>query len=177
MILTNEKYGISLKKIQKSDLELVRNWRNSDYVKQFMIFKDFISPQMQNEWFLKVDNDNNFYFIISYHNIPIGLANIKDINSELKTAEWGIFLCSPKFLNGVIAIRSTFLLLDFAFENLNIFSLYSTILSSNLSALNFNKQIGLKVLENDNKIIKGILFKGDYLYKTKKLKELLSKYI
>jgi hypothetical protein len=78
MELSNSKHDIRLKKILKSDLELIRNWRNSDYVKQFMVFQDFITPQMQEEWYLKVDNAYNFYFIILNQNIPIGLANIKD---------------------------------------------------------------------------------------------------
>ena len=177
MELSNSKHDIRLKKILKSDLELIRGWRNSVFVKQFMVFQDFISPQMQEEWYLKIDNDYNFYFIILNQNIPIGLANIKDINTELRTGEWGIFLCSAEFLNGILGIRSTFLLLDFAFEELQLCSLYFTTLTSNLSALNLNKKIGGRVLENDNNVIKGILNQTDYLNKTKKLKELLTKYI
>jgi RimJ/RimL family protein N-acetyltransferase len=174
MELSNLKYNIRLKKILKSDVELIRSWRNSDYVKQFMVFQDFILPRMQEEWYLKVNNDHNFYFLILNRNIHIGLANIKDINSELSTGEWGIFLSSPKFLNSGLGIKSTFLLLDFAFKELQLCSLYSTTLTSNLSARNFGRKIGVKVLENDNKVIKGILYKTDYLNKTK---ELLTKYI
>jgi UDP-4-amino-4,6-dideoxy-N-acetyl-beta-L-altrosamine N-acetyltransferase len=177
MELSNSKQDISLKKILKSDLELIRNWRNSDYVKQFMVFQDFISPQMQEEWYLKVDNDYNFYFIILNQNIPIGLANIKDINSELSSGEWGIFLSSSKFLNSGLGIKSTFLLLDYAFEELQLSWLYSTTLTTNLSARNFGKKMGVKVLENDNIVIKGILYKTDYLNKSKNLKESLTKYI
>jgi len=177
MELSDLKYNIRLKKILKSDVELIRSWRNSDYVKQFMVFQDFIPHQMLEEWYLKVDKDYNFYFIILNQNIPIGLANIKDINTELRTGKWGIFLSSPKFLNSGLGIKSTFLLLDFAFEELQLCSLYSTTLTINLQARNFGKKIGVKVLENDNNVIKGILYKVDYLNKSKNLKESLTKYI
>lgn len=54
----------SLIKIQKHHLELLRNWRNNE-VREFMIYQEYISETMQQEWFDSINNQNNFYFLIS----------------------------------------------------------------------------------------------------------------
>ena len=38
---------VSLKLIQQEDIELIRNWRNSKDVNQFLIFRGHISKEQQ----------------------------------------------------------------------------------------------------------------------------------
>ena len=47
---------------------------------------------MQEKWFEKINNDNNFYFIIEYEGREVGMINIKDVDYEKRTGEPGMFL-------------------------------------------------------------------------------------
>lgn len=170
-------FGVRLKKIEESDLELIRFWRNSDYVKQYMVFRDFISPEMQSAWFKRIDNDSNFYFLIIVENMPVGLANIKDIDIAEKSGESGIFLSSPEFVDGDLGIRATIVLLDFAFNQLELTQLHQTITEANQAAQNFNKHLGVQIVDSENGVSKGILLKNNYFSKTNKIRKILNKYI
>ena len=80
MILT--KGNISFRRLTIDDIELVRNWRNSQQINQYMAFRDYITPEMQVAWFHSINNMNNLYFIIEYKNEKVGVFNGKDINWE-----------------------------------------------------------------------------------------------
>jgi len=60
------KYGVKLHRLREEDIELVRTWRNSPLIRQYMEFRDEITPEMQKEWFLSINNNENYYFIIEY---------------------------------------------------------------------------------------------------------------
>jgi UDP-4-amino-4,6-dideoxy-N-acetyl-beta-L-altrosamine N-acetyltransferase len=168
-------FGIHLKRIEECDLELIRFWRNSDYVKQYMAFRDYISPEMQLAWFKRIDNKYNHYFLIIVENTPVGLANIKDIDYEEKRGENGIFLSSPELVDGDLGVRAIILLLDFAFNQLGLTQLHQTIIKANRAAQNLNKHLGVNIVESDNGISKGILLKNDYFSKTNKIRKFLNK--
>lgn len=168
------KYNIVLQKIDASDLELLRNWRNSNFVKQFMIYKDYITSEMQIEWYEKINNKNNYYFKILKDGLPIGLTNIKDIDLDNETGESGIFLVSPEFINSDIGIRASIVLLDFAFFTLGLKELYQTIDINNKTALSFNKHLGVLIIEDTIGIYKGVLTRERYINKTEKIKKYLN---
>lgn len=168
------KYGITLQKISISDLELIRSWRNSDYVKQYMVFQDHITSEMQLNWFHKIDNLNNYYFLIIQNNEAIGLANIKDINHDLKTGESGIFMKSEEYTNSDSGVRATLTLLDFAFLTLNLVRLFQTITKANKAAQNFNKHLGVTITLTENDVSKGFLDKENYLKRTNKIRKFLT---
>src|SRR5215469_8031030 len=90
-----EKYGLTLIRLKEEHLEMVRKWRNSDYVRNKMIFREYITPEMQLEWFRKINNDSNYYFIVEYQNKQVGLVNIKDIADGV--GESGFFLAKQVY--------------------------------------------------------------------------------
>jgi len=61
-------YGITLQRLNINKIELIRNWRNDPKISQYMFSKDFITSEMQLEWFNKINNEFNFYFILKYNN-------------------------------------------------------------------------------------------------------------
>ena len=56
------KYGITLRRLALEDIELVRQKRNSQEIRQVMHFKDEITPEMQLKWFESINNFENYYF-------------------------------------------------------------------------------------------------------------------
>lgn len=172
MIITD--YGILLKQIGTEDLELIREWRNSEYVKQYMVFKDHITSEMQLNWFNRINNEHHYYFLIIHENTPIGLANIKDIDLEKQSGESGIFMNKPEYTDSDLGVKATLALLDFAFLTLNLVRLYQTITTLNTAALNFNKHLGVVITETTGEINKGFLLKETYLTKTNKIRNFLN---
>jgi len=143
------KYGIILERLRKEDIELVRQWRNSDPVRLNMNYQDIITPEQQQQWFNSINNLQFNYLMIHYQGEKIGLLNDKNIDWELRTSESGIFLGRTEFYNtfvpylvSVAGIESTFYLLGWKKQ-------YATILRSNVNAIRFNLQLGYHLCEGE----------------------------
>lgn len=96
--LVLEGYGVKLKRLTHDKIELLRQWRNDPKIQQYMIYRETITPEMQEKWFQKINNDHNFYFIIEYEGKEIGCVNIKDVDYEKKCGEPGIFIYDDRYI-------------------------------------------------------------------------------
>lgn len=170
-----EQYGIALKRLTADKIELVRRWRNDPKISKYMEFREIITPEMQHEWFKKIDNDTNYYFLITVNEEEIGLINIRDIDFKKGTGEGGIFIYADKYLNSDISFRSVLCINDFAFDYLSLDYLTAHILSDNVRAIKYNKAIGYELQKGQESIYnqKYILTKEQYLKKKKIIKRLL----
>ena len=113
-------YGVTLRRLTEDKIEMIRNWRNDPKIAQYMEYKEYISPEMQKKWFDKINNDNNYYFLIVVDNKEIGLINIRDIDYEKREGEGRIYIYDDEYLNSDISFRSVLLLFDFGFEKLGL---------------------------------------------------------
>jgi UDP-4-amino-4,6-dideoxy-N-acetyl-beta-L-altrosamine N-acetyltransferase len=136
------KYGVKLKKLTQDKIELVRTWRNDPEISKYMEFRDHITSDMQINWFNKINNENNFYFIIEYEGHEIGLSNVKDIDFKNKIGESGIFIYDANYLNSDVPYRAVLCLNDYFFISLDFKRLIGHVLSDNKRAIRFNKSIG-----------------------------------
>lgn len=138
------KYGVTLQRLTEDKIELVRCWRNDPKISQYMEYREHITAEMQKKWFAKVDNDQNYYFIICYKGQEIGLTNVKDVDFAAKTGEGGIFIYEDSFLNTDVPFRVIFALNDFCFDELKLESMVAHIMSDNKRAIDFNVLLGYK---------------------------------
>jgi len=145
-----ERYGIILHRLTADKIELVRNWRNDPKISQYMFYKDYITPEMQFEWFKNINNDLNYYFIIEYNKEEIGLINIKNIDREKKCGEGGIFIYEDKYLNSDVPFRVSFCCHDFGFEELKLDYIYGQIVPDNKRAVQFNKTLGANIRPSED---------------------------
>lgn len=143
--LVLEGYGITLRRLTSDKIEVVRQWRNDPKIQQYMVYRQEITPEMQKKWFDKINNDNNFYFIIEYQGKEIGLVNIKDIDYENKCGEDGIFIYDESLLNSDVSIRVSLLMRKFVFETLDLEYEYGRVLKENIRAIKFNLYMGAKI--------------------------------
>lgn len=107
-----------------------------------MLYREYITPEMQEKWFQKINNDRNFYFIIEYDGKEVGCVNIKDIDYEKSCGESGIFIYDDACLDSDVAVRATFCKDDFVWNVLKLKYQYSHVISSNSRASNFTKMFG-----------------------------------
>lgn len=137
-------YGIVLKPITHADIEMVRCWRNDPEISRYMYFREYITPDMQEEWFKSITDRNDIYFIINIDGRPVGMTEYKKINYEDKTAEGGIFIYEKQYQNGpyaysIVAVRN-----NYGFNDLGLRVLFAYIMDDNLRAIRFNQSLGYK---------------------------------
>jgi RimJ/RimL family protein N-acetyltransferase len=143
MVLSN--YGVTLRRLTIDKIELLRNWRNDPKISSRMFFREYITPEMQLEWFNSIDNDRNYYFIIEYNNEEIGLVNVKNIDKEKNCGEVGMFIYDDKYSNSDVPFRVSFCHDSFLFDELKLDYTYGYALPDNKRAIQYNKALGAKI--------------------------------
>jgi len=139
--------GIALRRINHSDLEMVRKWRNQPRVRSQMFRDEIISQIQQIEWFQSIDNANNYYFVILENEIPLGLIFAKNINQKTNEGEGGIFMGDLSKISSDIPARASLLLLYFCFNCLCIKRSKIRVKTENTQALSFNLSLGYKCID------------------------------
>ncbi len=141
------KYGIILERLKEEDIELVRQWRNSDPVRLNMNYREIILPEQQQKWFRSIDNLQNNFLLIHYQGEKIGLLNDKNIDWDTRSSESGIFLGRTEYYNtfapylvSVAGIETTFFLLSWKRQ-------FAHIMNSNTNAIKFNLQLGYRLCD------------------------------
>lgn len=158
-----KRYGIVMETITDQTKDLLRTWRNSEHVRNTMIYQKIISEEEHEKWFNSLNVDKNFYFVFSSGNNKIGVINLKDINHKEKTAEAGIFIGNTEFMNTPEPLYAVLALMDFAFLYLKMNVLFATVKSENENALRFNEALGYTLIsKNDNGIKKFFVTKNRY---------------
>ena len=154
-----ENYDVKLVLLTKDKIEMIRQWRNSSKISQYMEYREEITPQMQKKWFESINNDKNLYYIIIYKNVEVGLINIKDIDKEKSEGESGVFIYEDRFLNSDISYRAHLCLFDYYFIDLNYKKLHAHVLASNKRASRLTLFMGYKLVSETE----FILSREDYL--------------
>ena len=171
-MLILEQFEVRLIRLQREDLELVRTWRNSAHVRDNMVYKDYISKEMQNAWFETINNPNNYYFIIEFDSKKVGVINAKNFEKEQGFGEGGIFIGDQTYEHSFAAVYASLCLLNFVFymlRNINISRI--RILKDNFRAIQYNKLLGYEWVEDSEDGLNQIyeLTKENYLVKGLKL--------
>jgi RimJ/RimL family protein N-acetyltransferase len=162
------KGNIVFRRLIHSDIELLRSWRNSADVSQFMEYREHITKEMQEAWFKSVDNIYNLYFIIEYKGVKIGLINGKDINWDTLSMETGVFIAVKKYLNTEVPLLAVLIFGELGVVTFRL-KAYAHILKSNSRARRYNRFIGFELCEGqesvDNQLY--VMTKESYLRKSR----------
>jgi RimJ/RimL family protein N-acetyltransferase len=142
MILTKGNFRFI--KLQEDDLELVRQWRNSPRISQFMEYREYITPEMQQEWYRSVNNEFNLYLIVEHDYKKIGLINAKDIDWEQASIEGGIFFWEEEVWSTPIPAFVSILFAELMIRILRL-KVYAHILRTNDRAIRYNLQLGFEL--------------------------------
>lgn len=167
-----EQYGLRYIRVRKKDIETLRYWRNQEFIRNTMLFKEYITPHMQREWFKKINNKFNYYFIVEYDNKKIGLISCKDTVPDTKIAEGGIFIWDKAYWGTMIPAFASLTMLQAVFEYFKSGEAsVITIAKNNKVALDFNIKLGYEISENESDDIsyKLYLTKEKYFIHCKKL--------
>jgi RimJ/RimL family protein N-acetyltransferase len=146
------KYGITLERLKKEDIELLRQWRNSDLVRTNMKYREIITPEMQVEWFNSINNDRFHYTIFSYSGVKIGLLNDRNIDWETRSSETGLFVGRPEYFHTFVPYLVSVAGIETLFQCLGWKKQYAYVLRSNQDAIKYNLELGYQLCEGQEGI-------------------------
>ena len=175
-----QQYGLDYYRVGEEDLELIRYWRNQDFIRLTMQFSEYITPKMQKDWFHKINNPLNYYFIINYKNKKIGLINCKNTDIDSRIAEGGIFIWDENFFGTPIPVLASLTMMESVFE---VFqsgdASIVTVRKDNSRAIVYNKNLGYKYYceSEDGSCVKLILRREEYFQLKNKIGRALKIFI
>ncbi len=170
-----ETYGVLLEPLSLSTALLVREWRNAPRIRQFMDYQQEISEQQQIQWFREVEASRNYFFVIRRHQQPIGLIHLDRFSADRTTAFAGLFIGEEKFAGTGAAFAASLSLLDFAFEELKLHSVFAKVHRQNHIAIQYNAALGFREDGMENKDFLRLKVEQEtYHIKRKQLAPLLS---
>lgn len=167
------KYGVMLERLKEDDIELVRQWRNSDPVRLNMEYREIISAEQQKQWFASINNLQNNYLLVSYLGKKIGLLNDKNIDWEMRTSESGLFLGETDYYNTFVPYFISIAGIELNFYFLHWNKQYARILQSNTNAAKYNMLLGYRKLEGQENINNQLyeLTRHDFELKAMKIRQ------
>ncbi|MDI6797526.1 MAG: hypothetical protein QMD09_11295 [Desulfatibacillaceae bacterium] len=145
------KYGLSLHRLKECHLETLRLGRNSLGVQKAMFFQQHISPAMQREWFARIFNRFNCYFVVEHRGKMIGSISGKDGDYDKGVAEVGAFFWDERFVKTHIPMIACLVGLEVLFCLLDFKAALLRSRPDNSSALQFVRHLGCFLEEQDNK--------------------------
>lgn len=145
-ILSN--YGVTLRRLTHDKIEMLRQWRNDPKIQQFMFYKEYITPEMQERWFANLDPKCNYYYIIEYKGKEVGCTNVRNIDWKTKIGEPGIFIYDDDCLNSDVGARASLCLKDFIWNELKLDAITIEVVRTNNRAFKLNSALGYHEIPN-----------------------------
>ncbi|MGY6129493.1 UDP-4-amino-4,6-dideoxy-N-acetyl-beta-L-altrosamine N-acetyltransferase (plasmid) [Paraburkholderia strydomiana] len=138
---------IKLRAIEEGDLPLIASWRSDPQVYEY--FYEFlpISSRQQRNWFEKQLQDTSEINLVvsNLSGIAIGTVSIYHIDRRNRKAEWGrLIIGDPAARSGGIGAEIEALILQYAFEHLNLHKLYCEVLVENEKVVSLHKKFGFR---------------------------------
>ncbi len=140
--------GISIRRFEREDIEMVRIWRNDPKITKHMFYQEHITPEMQKSWFDSLSN-NDYYFIIEKDEIPLGLISLAFDSLEERSAYAGLFIYEESYWGTQIPVLASLALLRFAFDDLDLALVKARVQKENKVARRYNEQLGFKRLSDE----------------------------
>nr|WP_246261181.1 GNAT family N-acetyltransferase [Alteromonas ponticola] len=173
-------FQVTLRPVAQNDLSQLREWRNSESVRQQMLSTDVISEEQQYAWFKKIQRDDSQqHWVVEYKGQAIGATNIKvrfhgDSLTTAKTLEPGLYIGHPGYQGNILAFAPTLALYDYCFRDLPVESFFAVVKAENKAALKYNQQLGYQVV-NQAELIDLRLQKEEFERHTGLIRRLLSR--
>ena len=120
------------RKITKTDLPLLLDWRTDEKITKFMYTDIEYNLQKQEDWFEKINRDQNgLYRIIEYKQRPIGFISLTSIDWQNKSAYWNFYIGDQRY--SMLAGLLGFYVYNFAFNKLGLNKLLGEVMASNIA--------------------------------------------
>lgn len=132
-----------LRKLEVKDIDFMLEWMHDDNVIEFfsVSFLDKTKEDAKNFILNSFDDNNQNFAIVNDNDEYQGTISLKNIDYKNKNAEYAISIRSSAMGKGISKI-ATDMLLDYAFNELNLYKVYLCVATDNVRAIKFYKKYG-----------------------------------
>jgi len=131
--------------VDKDLVDLVRNWRNSKNVSQYMYTNHHITKEEHQKWIEKLKTKKTAKaWIIKYNEKPVGLISLSNIDYNNKTTEWGFYIADDSVRGKGIGSASLYKLMEYVFDEMNFNEMHTKVLENNPKAMRLYEKFGFK---------------------------------
>ena len=134
--------NIKLLEIEEGDLEQLKEWRNSDFVRPYTRQFKPLTMTDQKNWFQSLSTSNNIMFTIVYEEILIGCCGLTYIDWKNGNAEISIYIGNKDWQRKGYASESLQLLLNYGFNELRLHRIYAIIFDYNKESIKLFEKNG-----------------------------------
>ena len=141
---------VEIRLLQESDAYTSYMWRNDPDVFKYTgnVYENIITLETELEWIRRViKNENEYRCAILADGEYVGNIYLTDITEA--SAEYHIFLGNKNFWGKGIAKKASLLILEYAFDVLNLKNIYLKVRKENKSAVLLYNSLGFREEEND----------------------------
>lgn len=135
---------VSLRFFLEDDIPNKIEWINNPNNNYYLHYDIPLEYSKTLNWFNNKNNDTRVDCVIEFNNIPVGLIGLLNIDNYNKKAEYYICLGEENYKGKGIAKTATKLILDYAFDELNLNKVYLNVDAENLVACALYDKVGFE---------------------------------
>lgn len=143
------KFGITLSRLSKDDIEEVRLQRNAQSIRQYMFYQKEISPQEQQDWFERIQNIHNYYFVISKNGQNMGVISGTHVDYDAGTSRGGIFLWQKGPEVAHVAAIASIIMCELTFGLMKFKKTFAEVRASNKTQRTYNEKLGYRLIDEN----------------------------
>jgi diamine N-acetyltransferase len=152
---------VSLRLLEKADLDKTLSWRNRDEVRICFKYSSIISPEQHLSWFQAYqEKDDDFVFVVEADGTVVGQVSVYGIDWDSGTAEVGRFLADPEKSGKGYVRAACELLIDMCWSVLGLQYLFLEVYESNVRAVRLYESLGFKREDSDSDLLRFGLKRG-----------------
>lgn len=138
---------IRLRPLEKGDMELKVKWFNDPKVNKTLVLNEKLQLDKSLEWFDKAvrDDSRRDFIIETKDGEPIGVTGLLEIDRVHGTAECFCVIGQKKFWGKGIGTEVHSLLLQLAFDELNLHKIWAVVYTNNAAVLKIVEKLGFSI--------------------------------
>jgi UDP-4-amino-4,6-dideoxy-N-acetyl-beta-L-altrosamine N-acetyltransferase len=137
---------VEMRRLEDEDRDRILAWRNSPDVRAYMYTDHVIAPEEHAAWFAGIEGDESRrYWIITSDDVPVGLANLYDIDRRHQRCAWAYYLADPSVRGLGLGSYVEYWMLEFVFEGLKFAKLWCEVLASNEPVWKLHETFGFTI--------------------------------
>ncbi|MCR5604757.1 MAG: GNAT family N-acetyltransferase [Lachnospiraceae bacterium] len=142
-----ESERLKYRPIREEDTDMVLGWRNSEYVRDHFLYREYISQEEHLNWLkTRVYTGQVIQFIIEEKATkrPIGSVYFRDVDKDNRTAEYGIFIGEKSARGKGYGNETAMAMVDYFFNTLRFDRLLLRVLKNNIPAIRSYEKAGFR---------------------------------
>ena len=138
---------VTLRPVSEKDIPLFLRWFNDPEVRQFITTIFPITEKGEHEWIesLGKKSTTDIVLVIEVKGVPIGTMGLHSINWQSRVATTGAVIGDKRYWNKGYGTDAKMVLLDYAFNTLNLRKIMSRVIAFNKRSLAYSEKCGYKI--------------------------------